>query len=63
MNEATSLTGRGQGWPALCPPLAPVWPSAEQVVVVDGCLVSAVLGEVAVKLVNGVERKQQQKVP
>lgn len=50
MNEAMSFTRRGQGWPAVCPPVAPVWPSAEQVVLVDGCLVLAVLEEGAVKL-------------
>lgn len=59
MNEATSFTRRGQGWPAVCPPVAPAWPSAEQVVLVDGCLVLAVLEEVTVKRVSGVQRKRQ----
>lgn len=58
MNGATSLTSREQGWPAVCPPVAPAWPSAEQVVLVDGCLVLAVLEEGAVKLVSRVQRKQ-----
>lgn len=58
MNAATSFRRKGQSWPAVCPPLAPVWP-AEQVVLVEDCLVSVALKEVAVRQVNGVERKQQ----
>lgn len=63
MNKATSFTRRGQGWPAVCPPVAPAWPSAEQVVVVDGCLVLAVLEEVTVKRVSGDQRKRPSRGP